>query len=443
MLFGILQRELARRRPMQESLSPQEKAFRLAALGLLALGLLLQFWLWFQGAPHSLLSDGPDGLILNSPEPNDPDSRWLGDQIGLLEPAIEFANNGTVPQSAKRSSGGGMTPGALLPMLIGTSLRIIPDYRSATFILILADGLAAIAITQVMVLAGGWRFALIFLAVFWISPWRLFHSGFLWDPSFIVLPACAHLWTSWRLRESDRFGSSFILGVVLASSVQLHLSSFVLWIITAALYTVRLIRIRISGFFLGMILGGLTLLPLLWEVSQGQPLDLPKPDESAEIHWLKAPLRMFRAGIYWLRLGGGDLGRRTTESLPDLSGVEWLQGVVFVASALTAFVALAANATVIRRTVRCQTAPGKKFLLRYAEIMLFSTLLATAFSPVTPQGWDLLIALVAACIPVALWIDHARIKESLGMRTTLIAFFLIRFSIILLVGLGHPFYNLG
>ena len=427
---------------MKQKLFDREQSFKWATLAILFLGFILQGWLWLQGAPPDILKPAPTGIEIRTVEQGSPEARWLGDQIQLLEPAAEFVREGTLPAWSKRSSGGGFIPGGLLPFLIGAPLIVVPDYKSASFVLILADLLAVLLLVHVMVSARGWRFAAIFLSIFWLSPWRLFHSGFLWEPAFLFLPAAAHLWASWRQRESASLGSSFVLGWVLSSVIQLHLSGFILWLGTAFLYASRSLRIRVVGLLAGLGVGGLTLIPLIGSLIQGDPLRLPSTDDSAEIYWVEAPLRILRAAIYWLRLGSGDLGRRLTESSSRFFEMESMTDFVFLASALTAIVACVANFSVWRQSGQSHFSSDQRFLARYSGFMLTSMLVAAMLSPVSPQGWHLLIVLVAACVPIAIWIDSPRLPRSSWVRTLIIVFVFLRIPIILLVGSRHPFYSM-
>ena len=327
--------------------------------------------------------------------------------------------------------------------MIGAPLILIPDYKSASFILILADLIAAALLVYVMVSAESWRFAAIFMFLFWLSPWRLFHSGFLWEPAFLFLPSAAHLWTSWRQRESPTFGDSFILGVLLTCVIQLHLSGVILWMLTALLYFSRSIKIRPAEFFFGLSLGIATLIPLFLSLIEGHPIRLPTSGPGEPFYWLEAPLQIFRATVYWLRLCGGDLGRRITESTSFTTDIDPLARIFFLASTSAAILACIANVWLWRRVQRPELSEGQSFLARYAGFTLVAILFTSALSPVTPQGWHLVLALISACIPMALWLNFSLTVHSLGFRILVMGILMIRFPIVILIGAKHPFYSLG
>ena len=92
--------------------------------------------------------------------------------------------------------------------------------------------------------------------LYWLSPWRLYHAGFLWEPGMMFLPAAIHLGSCWLLRPSDgpaslakesktetvRLAASIALGIVLVGSLQIHASFVVLVAATLGLAATRRIR---------------------------------------------------------------------------------------------------------------------------------------------------------------------------------------------------------
>ena len=233
------------------------------------------------------------------------------------------------------------------------------------------------------------------------------------------------------------------MGVVLSCVIQLHLSGFILWVLTALLYVSRSIKLRLTSLFFGLTLGSAALIPLFISLVEGEPIRLPTASPSELLNWLEAPLRVLRAAVYWLRLGGGDLGRRITESASLTTEMDSFTGILLFASASAAIVAFIANASIWRRSQRSELPEGQSFLAHYAGYTLIAILVASGLSPVTPQGWHLMLALISACIPIALWLNALLPFRSLGLRMLVIGILLVRLPIIFLIGTKHPFYNLG
>src|SRR2546423_599272 len=90
--------------------------------------------------------------------------------------------------------------------------------------------------------ADGWKWrrliAAIFVAMYALSPWLLFYLSSCVDVSFIFLPAAAHLWCCWRLRQTPAPWPSFVLGCLLVLTAQIH-GSFVIPLALTVLLVVQ------------------------------------------------------------------------------------------------------------------------------------------------------------------------------------------------------------
>ena len=155
-------------------------------------GLGVQLWLWSRATYH-----------------------W--DQIHLYRIGMDLALDGAVCGSSKVMSGGSEVPGCLLQMVVGVPLSLWFDYRSPGLVVVLFHALAGLLLWSVFQRALGPRFAALYLAIYWLSPWRLYHSGFIWEPNYLLLPAAVHLWASWLQRNEAKRGASVLLSLGAAS----------------------------------------------------------------------------------------------------------------------------------------------------------------------------------------------------------------------------------
>lgn len=399
--------------------------------------------------------------------------QWIyGDQYALLTPAVEYLASGELAPFSKSMSGGGRIPGTLLQLVIATPLRLWSDFRAPA----LAMGLSQVAALGILLWVGasahGRRFAPAFAAVYWLSPWRLYHAGFLWEPGFLLLPAALHLGCCWLLRhpagdqEPDTpattpamtMAASFGLGATLLATLQIHASFLVLALASAILMWRRLIRPRLTGLAAGVVAGGLTLVPTAIAFATG---DLPRIAPNIDDRVALPLLVISNAGkaiSYWFRMGSADIGRRLRQTawldttpagteapvaLPSL-----LVSAVVLLSVVSVVIAVYANWRYLHREdsmpPRDPSDPGAPevldtWLQGYTLVMLVALAAAGTLSPVPVQGWHVLIALHAACIPTAFWllrsVDTGGRARALG-----IAFVALLIVTSVLVGLGHPTY---
>jgi hypothetical protein len=94
-----------------------------------------------------------------------------------------------------------------------------------------------------------------------------------------------------------------------------------------------------------------------------------------------------------------------------------------------------------RKTVRlsqpAKDAATENWIWDYSLISFVALLIAAALSPVTLQGWHVIIVLHAAILPVAWWVDNAVLKWRRG-RVLLTTYLVSGIIVTILIGLGKP-----
>jgi hypothetical protein len=404
------------------------RQFFSAAAVLFAVGVLIQFWLGGRGGIR-------------------------GDQYVLLDLGLDYLESGELSAVGKGMSGGGFIPGSLLQLLIGVPFSLWHDYRSPVVLIGLFHLLAGIVVLRTVHRAVGPRAALLFLIVYWLSPWRLYHSGFLWEPAYVVLPAALHLWACFNLREEPNALASALLGATLVMTFQLHGSFLYLVIVTAVLLMRKLIRLQWAGGFLGAAVGALPLIPTLTALAAGTMPPLG-PSKSFLGYGLVTVVPLLRGVAYWFRLGSLNIGRRLQSAISGdvpWEGDGWLTVLLrggaaglIILSAASVLVALAASWWYFRRARGREGRPQEWLWLRsYALSGLVAVVISSALSPVTIQGWHLLIALPAACLPVAIWMDEVWPSRRRLLWLLLVLFLFLRIPEIAVIGLGHEMYTLS
>lgn len=393
-------------------------------LVLFLLGLGTQLWLWSRSSYH-----------------------W--DQIHLYRLGMDLALDGEVSAFAKSMSGGGVIPGSLLQLIVGAPLRLWLDYRSPGLVVVIFHALAGLILWRVFQQALGSRFASLYLGVYWLSPWRLYHSGFIWEPNYLLLPAAVHLWASWVQRREAKRWASLVLGLTLLLAPQLHLSGVVLILLTVLLGWRRVVRLDPIGILSGAALGTLTLLPTAAAFFAGE---LPRIAPSAALGagFLKI-YPLFKALAYWLRLGSLDVGRRLRQVVfypgndpgPPTLLTEVLLTTAVVVAAASVLLALVASVSYFRAAWRQrEQSSAETFIQRYVGASLLTFLVAVGLTSQTVQGWHALVILHAAAVPVAAWC--ARLLErspSRWLTAAIVLFLLLRLPLVGILGYGHPMYR--
>ena len=371
-------------------------------------------------------------------------SLWIyRDQAELLELGLELAAGGRLAPFGKLMTGDLLIPGVLLELLVGLPLLAWADPRAPVALFLPLHAAAAWILWRILERDLGRSVAGVFLALFWLSPWRLYHAGFLWEPGYLMLPAAVHLAACRALAERPRFAPSAAVGATLALTFQLHASAVVLAAATALLLWRRRIRIAWGGLATGALAGALTLLPTAAAWLGGQRPDRPAVDVELGLRF-GSP---FKAVLYWLRMGSLDLGRRFRETVfcdPHAAAAgagDWRLCGLAGALALVAVVSTVIALLAWRRFLgRRSATPRAAWYRGYALAMVGGSMAAALVSPVLLQSWHLLVALPAATLPVAIWFAAIWPGVAGWRRGALALFVLLRPALALLLAFGHPMF---
>ena len=388
-------------------------------------GVLIQIWFWLR-------------------------SVWIYlDQVELYELGMALARDGELLPFGKLATGDLPIPGAVLEILIGLPLLAWLDLRASTLVLVLFHLAAALILSWVLARDFGWRFATVYLAIFWLSPWRLFHSAFLWETNYLLLPAALHLAACRSSRAAPKLGASALLAGTLVLTAQIHGSVLILVLSCVFLLIRKQLFLHWGGVALGSALGSISLMPTLIALIGGS--GLPAQPESAAS--LLVRLNSVEKGlVYWFRLGSLDVGRRFRQSLfciepgkgdtvpePLLCHLIEITQILALASILIAVVAGWWFLRRRARSARYRHPSVGEWYRQYTLAMLLAVLVASFMSPVLIQGWHVLIALPIACLPVAAWVTHRWPTAGSSLRAVIVLFVLWRIPASLLL-LGHPMY---
>ena len=382
---------------------------------------------------------------------------WIGgDQIHMLGLGWQFARTGHLEPFSKMMSGAGANPGVLLQVLVGAPLALLPHFRSPLALIVLFDLVALALLWSLLRRALGERFAMIYIGLYWLSPWRLYHSSFLWEPQYLFLPAAVHLWSCWKLREEARLIPSAFLAASIVLALQLHNSFAILLFSTIVLAVRGRIRLHAGGVALGILFGSITLLPTIVAVIGGT---LPAARESqGYFGWgLLHIYPVLKGLLYWPRLGSLDVGIPLAQTLYLESAAEHpvmsiVARAMQVAAVATIIPAVLASWWYFRTLIRGRETPppvatGKEITFEwfreYALATLVALLVAAALSPIVLQGWQVIIAMHAALLPIVFWLDARAAPDDRRLAWIGPAVAVIAIGMMMTIGTGNRIFRPG
>lgn len=337
-----------------------------------------------------------------------------GDQLNLLSRGWMWAERGVFVPYGNPLSSGGNDPGPLTTLLVGAPLFLWRDHRAPIVLILVSHLLAYLLLDRVIARALSTRERLLFAIVYWLNPWRLHFSGFLWNPNHLFLAGAVHLSTAWASRERPRFAMSFAHTVAIGLASQLHPSFVILAFASLLLALRRAIRVHWPGVLAGAAVVVLSYWPWLRVVFAGQRDILPG-SEGFPLRGLIYLFPLLRGWLYWLRYASLYAPRDVLRlDFVDTLGADWsalisrpLGLALATLTPLTVALPLVANGRLLRRFRRrlhrrAAPASARGWLREYAFVALLAATISFALAPTTVMAWQALIVLHAAVLPLLL-----------------------------------------
>jgi hypothetical protein len=377
-----------------------------------------------------------------------------GDQLNLLARGWLWAERGVFVPFGNPLSNGGVEPGPLTTVLVGAPLFFWRDARAPIALVFLFHVAAYLLLDRTLSRIVSPRERLLFALVYWLNPWRLYFSGFLWNPNYLFLPAAIHVSTAWASRERPGFGASFAHVLALGAAFQLHPSFVILVFASALLAWRRTLRVHWPGAVCGAAAVGLSLVPWLLALASGQT-GLPGGGKGFLLRGLIYVFPLCRGWLYWLRYGSLYLPHDVLRlDLVDLLGARWNARVArpietMLAAALPFTVALPlwANGRFLRRWRRRLRRPrrlsGRGWLREYTLVALAAATLSFVLAPTTVMPWQAFIALHAAVLPVVFLAESLMRSRRFAARArrTAVAWAVASLGLALILSAGARHYR--
>ena len=381
-----------------------------------------------------------------------------GDQLNLLARGWLLAEDGRWISYGNPMSTGGKAPGGITSLLVGVPLMVWRDHRAPTLVILLCHVLAYAILDRTLrrILSPGERVLLAVL--YWLNPWRMYFSAFLWNPNYLFLFGSTHLWACLAQRERARFLPSFLLGAGLVLAFQIHASCLLLAVATALLWLRGYFKPHWTGGLLGAVLAALPLVPWVMDL-RDEPAILTEADKGFLGRGLLYVFPLVRGLLYWLRYSSLALSEKVLafdfgDFLDPETGARLGSGLSEVTSALlplTLVLPLLANRWLWKRMRRGWKrwqgklpagASDRTWLKGYVAWTFLAAVAVFSLAPTTVMMWQALIILHAAVLPLVLWagvLSRGRLSPRVSRAVWVYAG--AEIAILLLIPLGSMHYR--
>src|SRR5262249_19723358 len=132
-------------------------------------------------------------------------------------------------------------------LVVALPLWMWRNHHAAALLVLASHACAYVLIDHATKRVLGARGRTLMAIAYWLNPWRLYFSGFLWNPNFLFLAGAVHLWTAERQRARGRALASFVHVAAIGFAFQLHPAALVLAFASAMLVWRRQMRLHALG----------------------------------------------------------------------------------------------------------------------------------------------------------------------------------------------------
>ena len=226
-------------------------------------------------------------------------SQVAGDQLNLLALGWLFSEQGVWIPYGNPTSGAGVTPGGASAIVVGLPLMLWNHHRAPALLIwlshLVAYGLLDRWLKRILTAEERFLFALLY----WLNPWRLYHSAFLWNPNYLFFFGAAHLSTAFGMRSRPRFWMTFWHILSLGIALQLEVVALPLAVTSLFLCWRRYIRVNWAGAASAAILIALSLIP--WALAAAADPTLMAREKGFLGYGLLMIYPVYRGVLYWIR----------------------------------------------------------------------------------------------------------------------------------------------
>ncbi len=380
-------------------------------------------------------------------------SQVSGDQLNMLARGWLFTQGEWVP-IGMTTSADGKAPGGALSVLAGVPLLLWSDHRAVALLVVVAHLLGFLLLDRLLGRHLGEMERRLFAIAYWLGPWRLLHSGFVWNANLMPLFGAIHLASSFAMRRQPRLLVTLVHVLALGLGAQIHASSAMLVILSAALVLTRTVRVHWGGAALAAALTGVSLIPWVEEVIANPQL-LPA-GKGFPFRGLVLVLPLLRGLLLWVRFPSllitprmqrydftALLGPGADAVLAPLAtALAWLVGLASLALPLMSLRWLFRRAKRFR--IFRPTAEGRRWFVRYVVITFAAAAFSFAASPTTPMMWQGFAILPTVILMLVLWGGAVARTRWSGLVPRVAAAWLGGALLVsLLAAAGAPMYRRG
>ena len=352
-----------------------------------------------------------------------------GDQLQTLYRGYLAAHQGIWLNYGNAASVVGNVPGSLSTMVVGVPLVLWDSPWSPMLVIITCNIMALFLFDKVVKQVFDEPARLLFLVLFWLSPWFLYQH-MLYNLAYLFFCSALHFYTAFHLREKSSFWLTFGHVVSVGLVMQLHYSWPLLVMVSGYLFVRGVIKINYWGVLAGFLVLAATLVPYALEVLSTNS-EAVSPEEFSKqryIGWgFVHVYPVVKALLYWVRyssflfteklINGASFDWITSSELLRLSVMYAYRGLLYAAGLWTLFYSFKANWYLFKRVkgfwwhrLSHKKLDNEQWLLLYIAASAVAILISAGLSPTVFGYWHLIMLYPFAAMNMLVYLTHHKVE---------------------------------
>ena len=352
-----------------------------------------------------------------------------GDQLQTLYRGYLAAHQGIWLNYGNAASVVGNVPGSLSTLVVGLPLVLWDSPWSPMLVIIMCNIMALFLFDKVVKQVFDEPARLLFLVLFWLSPWFLYQH-MLYNLAYLFFCSALHFYTAFHLREKSSFWLTFGHVVSVGLVMQLHYSWPLLVMVSGYLFVRGVIKINYWGVLAGFLVLAATLVPYALEVLSTNS-EAVSPEEFSKqryIGWgFVHVYPVVKALLYWVRyssflfteklINGATFDWITSTELLRLSVMYAYRGLLYGVGLWTLFYSFKANWYLFKRVkgfwwhrLSHKKLDNEQWLLLYIAASAVAILISAGLSPTVFGYWHLIMLYPFAAMNMLVYLTHHKVE---------------------------------
>jgi len=352
-----------------------------------------------------------------------------GDQLQTLYRGYLAAHQGIWLNYGNAASVVGNVPGSLSTMVVGVPLVLWDSPWSPMLVIITCNIMALFLFDKVVKQVFDEPARLLFLVLFWLSPWFLYQH-MLYNLAYLFFCSALHFYTAFHLREKSSFWLTFGHVVSVGLVMQLHYSWPLLVMVSGYLFVRGVIKINYWGVLAGFLVLAATLVPYALEVLSTNS-EAVSPEEFSKQRYISWGFvhvyPVVKALLYWVRyssflfteklINGATFDWITSSELLRLSVMYAYRCLLYGVGLWTLFYSFRANWYLFKRVkgfwwhrLGHKNLDNEQWLLLYIAASAVAILISAGLSPTVFGYWHLIMLYPFAAMNMLVYLTHHKVE---------------------------------